>query len=129
MPHHSTMSRIHLELARTPEFPEGSARHGYDLVAPLTPEGHVDTEAWSSNREACTITRFWDDSPEEHGHLLHVRGGWCFDYGDGDEDDDEMLFKLDRHVFSPGAYVTITERDRKQYPFRVMTVTPMVSRD
>jgi hypothetical protein len=126
MLNHATMSRIHLELARTPGFPEGSARHGYDLIAPLTAEGHVDLESWQRNRERCKVTRFWGDSPEENGHLLHVRGGWCFDYGGGD-DDDELFFKLDRHVFSPGAYVTLSERDGKQYPFRVITVTPIVT--
>ena len=128
MPRPSTMGRSHLELAHTPDFPEGSPRHGYELVAPLTEEGHVELEAWQHNRVKCKVARFWGDAPEEQGRLVHVHGGWCFDYGDGD-DDEESLFELDRHVFSPGAYVTVTERDHKQYPFRVMTVTPIVSQD
>lgn len=119
---HSTLSRIRLELARTPEFPEGSTKHGYELIAPLTREGHVDAEAWRHDKDVCRVTRFWGDSPEQHGLLVHLRGSWGFDYGGRDED--ELFFKLDRHVFAPGAYVTLTEHDGKQYPFRVIKVIP-----
>ncbi len=123
MAHHSTLSRIHLELARTPDFPEGSAQHGYEFIAPLTEQGHVDADAWRQGKSACTVTRFWGGAPEEHGCLVHADGVWGFDYGGGDSDD-ELFFKLDRHTFTPGAYVTITERDGKQYPFRVIAVIP-----
>ena len=126
MTHHTAMSRVHLELARTPRYPEGSAEHGYEFVAPLTADGHVDLDAWRQNREACTVTRFWGNSAEQQGQLLHVRGGWCFDYGTGDAEDEEPIYKLDRHAFSPGTYVTVTERDGKQYPFKVMAVVPVI---
>ena len=118
-----TLSRIRLELARTPDFPEGSSQHGYELIAPLAGDGHVDAETWRHRKEACTVTRFWGEAPEERGHLVHRHGGWGFDYGGGDGED-ELFFRLDRHVFLPGAYVTLTERDGKQYPFRVIEVTP-----
>jgi hypothetical protein len=38
--------KIRLELARNAEFPEGSARHGYEFIAPLTPDGHLDPDGW-----------------------------------------------------------------------------------
>jgi len=128
MKHHVTMSRIHLELARTPQFPEGSADHGYEFVAPLTTDGHVDLDEWRQNKEACDVTRFWGNTPEQQGRLAHVRGGWCFDYAQGDPEEEEPFYKLDRHRFRPGTYVTITERDGKQYPFRVMSVVPVIDR-
>jgi hypothetical protein len=127
MKHHATMSRIHLELARTAKYPEGSANHGYHFIAPLTAEGHVDLDTWRQNKDACTVTRFWANTPNDHGRLLHLRGGWCFDYGEGEPEDEEPFYKLDRHTFAPGTYVTITERDGKQYPFKVMAVVPAIN--
>lgn len=77
------LRRIRLELARTPEFPEGSHAHGYELVAPLTADGHLDTEAWQANRQIATVHRFWrggepDGPARAHprrplGHLVPAR--------------------------------------------------------
>lgn len=69
----AAMSRIRLELARTPSYPEGSAEHGYEFLAPLTAAGHVDLESWRENKAACTVTRFWGDAPEERGRLVADR--------------------------------------------------------
>ena len=126
MKHRTTMSRIQLELARTPKYPEGSAEHGYEFVVPLSAEGHVDLDAWHEHKDACTVMRFWGNAPEQQGRLIHLRGGWCFDYGSGEPEDEEPFYKLERHTFTPGAYVTITERDGKQYPFKVMSVVPVI---
>ena len=126
MKHHAMLRRIHLELARTQSYPEGSADHGYEFVAPLTGEGHVDLESWRENKKACTVTRFWGDAPEQHGHLAHVRGGWHFAYGEDGTENGEPFYKLDRHTFTPGAYVTITEPDGKPYPFKVLSIVPVI---
>ncbi len=40
LPH--ALKRIRLILARSKAFPEGSARHGYEFVAPLDPDGQHD---------------------------------------------------------------------------------------
>ena len=40
------LRQIRLELARNPDYPEGSANHGYDFVAPLTDDGHLDQDSW-----------------------------------------------------------------------------------
>ena len=37
---------------------------------------------------------------------------------------EEALFKLDRHRLTPGGYVTVTEPDGQQRPFRVVAMTP-----
>lgn len=123
----STFRRIRLELARTPEFPEGSAQHGYELVAPLDAKGHLDAAAWRASKGACTVRRFWRGEADEHGTLVHTRGGWAFSYAPG-EDDDEPVFRLDRHLFVPGEYVTVTEHDGNARPFRVAEVGPAILR-
>jgi hypothetical protein len=38
LPH--VLKRIRLHLARSKEFPSGSASHGYEFVAPLDSKGH-----------------------------------------------------------------------------------------
>ena len=35
------LKKIILELARTPEFPNGSSTHGYEFVAPLDADGMI----------------------------------------------------------------------------------------
>jgi hypothetical protein len=119
------MKRIRLELARTAEFPQGSASHGYAFVAPLTDDGHLDLAGWKEHRSACTVRRFWPGEGDEHGHLVHHRGhDWAFRYADATEDDEEPIFRFDRHRFVDGEYVSITEHDGVQRTFRVALVVP-----
>jgi len=118
------LNRIRLELARTPEFPEGSRLHGYEFVAPLTRDAHIDPAAWVQVKDRCKVVRFWPGEERELGVLRHVGRGWRFDYDVAVDSDDEPFFKLDKHPLEPGAYVSITEHDGVQRPFRVVSVTP-----
>jgi len=122
-----SLNRIRLELARTSGFPAGSAWHGYEFVAPLTIDGRVDENTWSQVKEICHVTRFWGDEAEKHGQFIHAGGGWCFKYPKGDTIERETLFKLDRHRFTPGGYVTVTEPDGEQFPFRIVAMTPALA--
>jgi hypothetical protein len=122
---HATLSFIRLELARTAEFPQGSPDHAYEFTAPLTKDAHIDALAWKELKDRCEVTRIWGDAPPQTGRLRHVGTGWRFDYDAADDSDDEPFFKLDRHVLIPGAYVSITEQDGVQRPFRVVSVVPI----
>ncbi len=116
-----------LELARTPEFPNGSSNHGYEFVAPLDAQGHLQAEGWTKNKAACTVRRFWENADDETGHLIHRRDGkWAFSYKPGD-DDDEPIFRFDTHKFVAGEYVSVTEHDGVQRPFKVVKVAPKVA--
>jgi hypothetical protein len=119
------LRQIRLELARNAEFPEGSAQHGYDFVAPLTDAGELDRQGWQTQRAACTVRRFWPNQDDERGHLVHHRGGqWAFHYDELADEGDEPIFRFDRHRFVVGEYVTITEHDGVQRTFRVVQVDP-----
>ena len=122
---HATLNRVRLELARSEGFPDGSSRHGYEFVAPLDANGHIDADAWRRTKERCTVTRFWSGEDEENGRLRHVGQGWRFDYDGRIDEDDEPFFKLDRHVLATGNYISVTEHDHVQRPFRIVSVTPM----
>src|ERR1700730_4407563 len=83
LPH--VLKRIRLNLARSKEFPEGSARRGYEFVAPLDAAGHIDSALWQEYREHCRVHRFWDGEQDENGRLVHKPGGsehalWVFHY-------------------------------------------------
>jgi hypothetical protein len=123
-----SLKRIRLELARTPDHPNGSPSYGYEFVAPLDDKGHLASPEWPKQIGACTVRSFWNGAPDEHGALIHRRdGSWAFSYAPG-EDDDEPIFKFDRHRFVVGEYVTITEHDGIARPFRVAEVTPAITR-
>ena len=128
MPESSDMQlkRIRLELARTPEFPGGSQKYGYEFIAPLTQDNHIDAGAWKQVKDHCGVVRFWGTDQPERGVLRHVGKGWRFDYDRPDDRDDEPFFKLDLHSLAVGGYVSITEHDGVQRPFRVVSVTPVV---
>jgi len=117
-----TLRRIRLELARTPEFPEGSALRGYDFTAPLDEHGRIDHKEWERYRGACTVHRFWEGQDNEQGVLARTKAGrWVFSYAPG-EDDDEPIFRLASHRFVEGEYLSITEHDGVARPFRVVAV-------
>ena len=118
-----SLKRIRLELARTPEFPQGNPACGYEFTAPLTPNGLLDSGRWQQSKAKCTVRRFWQDTADERGALVHHRTGWVFSYRPG-EDDDEPIFRLDKHRFEVRAYVSITEHDGVQRPFRIVEVEP-----
>ena len=124
LPH--AFKRIRLNLARSKEFPSGSAQHGYELVAPLNAQGHIDPELWKGHRKQCRVHRFWKDEDDQNGYLVHKPGGsehatWVFDYDATRRDDDEAGFRFGAHVFTPGEYLTIRGQDA-EHTFKVITV-------
>ncbi len=120
------LKRVRMELARTKEFPDGNAAHGYEFIAPLTADGHLDAKAWADHKAECTVTRFAPDDEDEYGHLVHHKDAWCFDYEGGDAEDDEPLFKLDRHKIIEGEYLSVAEWDGVQRTFKIVRVMPFI---
>ena len=126
LPH--TLKRIRLNLARSKQFPAGSARHGYEFVAPLDAADHIDVELWRKHREHCGVKRIWGDE-EEVGRLVHKAGGseharWVFDYDESAEDDDEAGYRFGAHAFRSGEYVSIRDEDGEMHTFQVVSVEP-----
>ena len=117
-----TLYSVRLELARTKEFPEGSALHGYEFVAPLDARGHLSVEEWRRSKTTCLVRRFNNGEADQNGRLAHVGKGWHFDYEARKSDDDEPLFKLDRHLIRQGEYLSVTEHDGVTRPFRIVSV-------
>lgn len=113
---------IRIELARDHEFPDGSTERGYEIVAPLDVDGHLNAAEWHHLRDRCKVRRFWGDT-EELGRLVHRPGGtWAVDYNPATTEDDEPGFKLDKHQFNIGEYVSFKEHDGVMRTFRVVAL-------
>jgi hypothetical protein len=117
--------RITLHLARSKGYPEGSASRGYEILAPLTSKGRLDSDTWRELRDHCRVRRFWTGEPDYNGRLVHRAGGaggatWLIDYDDRSADDDEAGYRLDTHTFTPGEYVSIKDDDGDLHTFVVV---------
>lgn len=125
------LCRVTLTLARCPEHPEGSAGRGYEIVAPLGPDGHLDAALWREARDLCRVRRFWTGEPDRHARLVHRAGGdhgatWLIDYADWTNEDDEPGYHLGTHAFVEGEYISIREAGDEIFrPFKVTRVRPM----
>ncbi len=124
------LKRITLLLARSPDFPQGSSACGYEMIAPLDDEGHLDAAAWHKLKEQCRVRRFWQGEDDQFGLLVHEAGGvhgarWKFDYdGDGD-DGDETGYRLDTHHFIVGEYVSLRDGSGHSHTFKIAQIRPV----
>jgi hypothetical protein len=121
------LHHITLHLARSKEFPEGSARHGYEITASLDGQGRLDQEEWARARSRCRVRRFWVNEADRQGVLVHRPGGaggatWMIDYNLDRPGDEEAGYRLNQHRFAEGEYITIQDEDEKPHTFEVVAV-------
>ena len=120
-----SLMTIRLELGRMAGVPQGDPRHAYEVVAPLDEHGHLDPAEWRQEKDRCSVRRFRPGEPECRGNLRHCGRGWLLDYLPARSDDNETLFRLDRHLIEKGLTVSVTEEDGVQRPFRIAQVAPV----
>jgi hypothetical protein len=116
-----TWMRIRLEVARSRDFPEGSTRHGYEMVLPLMADGRIDEKALKAAPELATVHRFWEGEGDAIGQVRHQRGGWLITYEPGGPDD-EPLHRFPEHHFRQGEYVSV--RAHAEHALKVVDVRP-----
>ena len=112
---------IRLELARTQEFPEGSASRAYLVRLPVNDNGIIDEDALRAAPQLATVRRFWPSEPDMSGYVIRTQKGWALSYRKGEEDD-ETIFHLETHRILPGEYITLREPDGKQLPYRITSL-------
>ncbi|HZH25890.1 MAG TPA: hypothetical protein VEY95_01795 [Azospirillaceae bacterium] len=116
------LKTVRLELARSKDNPVGRADTGYEFKAPLDGDGHLDFTGWQQRKADCTVRHFEDGRDVESGRLVHRGAGWYFHYDGPAAEDDQPIFKFDKHRFVEGEYVSITEHDGVLRTFRVASV-------
>lgn len=116
------LQRVRIELARSKEFPDGSANHGYEFNIPLTADAKFDAAAWEKDSQLCTVVKFAPRTDDAHGQIVRrEEGGWAFSYERGDWDD-EPVFRMEAHTFKPGEYVTVTDAFEEEHVYIVISV-------
>jgi len=122
-----TLNRIIMHLARNPEagIVSGDPERGYALIAPLTQEGALDEDAWQAHKLECEVRAFAPGQAVRVGRLARRGNNWFFDYDRTATEDDEPIFKLDRHIFVSGEYVTVKDTDDEPLVYRVDRVEPV----
>ena len=68
-----SLMNIRLELGRTPGTPDGDRRHGYEFIAPLDRNGHLDAMEWTVKRDRCSVRCFRPLRADRKGMLRHDR--------------------------------------------------------
>ena len=110
---------LRLELARTREFPRGSASRAYMVRLPLDDHGGIDESALASRPTLATVRRFWPNEPDRQGRLVRTSCGWAFSQGLGPQNCDSICH-LECDCLTLGACVTLVEPDGSSFPFRVV---------
>ena len=114
---------VRLELAGTPEFPEGSASRAYMLRLPLDEHGRIDDAALAREPAVATVRRFWPSEADLSGYVTRNGGGWAFSYALA-QGGDETACHLELHSIRTGERVIVTEPDGRRLPFRVVRAEP-----
>jgi hypothetical protein len=120
----TALSRIVMRLARNPgtEFADGDDHRGYTLTAPLTTDGRLDEAAFRAQRDRCTVRRFAPEADVQEGRLARTGDRWFFDYDEGDDADNEPLYRLGDHRFAVGEYVSVSDDEGRLLTYKVTDV-------
>jgi hypothetical protein len=116
-----TFKRIRLELARSHNHPQGSARHGYEFTVPLSADGTIDEAQFDAAKGIWSVLRFWEGEDDEHGTVVRAKRGFTFSYEPGDEDDEDA-FRFAQRAFKSGEYLSVKGHDGHDHTFRVVSV-------
>jgi hypothetical protein len=107
---------IRLELARTNDFPNGSASRAYLMRLPLLDDGAIDECALKQAPEQATVRRLWPSEPDLSGHLVRAGTGWAFMAGRNGTG--RIVAEIDPRPISEGGLLTLREQGQ-ELPFRV----------
>ena len=122
------MAKIDLVLAGGPGFPQGSPAHRYRLEVALTPTGELDPEAWQADPAVWPVERDWPDDRRPGDVQYDPDTGWWLSIHRGaaeiaDPDSSPLQTPIrGAGPFRPGEYVTLRERDGREYAYRVVSV-------
>jgi hypothetical protein len=112
---------VHLDLARDPGQPEGSANERYTLLLPLGPDGRILEGEARRHPNYCRVSRMDAEGGIVRGLLRPGPGrDWRFDFGETEE----AGFRFGEERFAPGEYVTVL-RGQEQHTYKVIVLQPL----
>lgn len=114
---------IRLELARTNNFPGGSASRAYVMRLPLATDGTIDERALGEQPEQATVRRMWPSEPDIRGHLIRAGSGWAFLAARSGQQR-KIWSEFDAEPISEGREITLRENG-EPLPFRVAKLSDL----
>jgi len=115
-----SLSRILALLAQGPGLPEGDTAQGLEVVAALTLDGQLDTDAYFADPRPWQARRFRPERPDWHGELVREDEGWALR---GEPAEDGPLWFLQARTLHPGNYMTLSRPDGAEFGFRIVGLT------
>lgn len=112
---------VRLELARSPEFPRGSASRAFLLRLPLREDGSIDGGAINLNASQATVRRFWASEPDSLGKIVRSDGEWSLHFGS----DNAAGFRMPDEKLVVDQAISIQGPDGAALPFRVISIAPL----
>lgn len=114
---------IRLELARTNDFPNGSASRAYVMRVPLAADGRIDEQAVVGAPEQATVRRMWPSQPDLSGHLVRMGESWAFLAGRRGRQQ-KIWSEFGCEPISEGGLLTLRENGQ-ELPFRVAKLSSL----
>jgi hypothetical protein len=112
---------VHLDLAREPGHPYGSADDRYTLLLPLGPDGRILEAEARRHPGYCRVSRLDPAGAVVRGLMRPGPGrDWRLDFGEAEE----AGFRFAEQRFSPGEYVAVL-RDGDPHTYRVISLQPL----
>jgi hypothetical protein len=112
---------VHLDLAREPDHPIGSAEDRYTLLLPLGPDGRILEAQARRHPDYCRVSRMDPAGAVVRGLMRPGPGrDWRFDFGEAEE----AGFRFSEQRFSPGEYVAVL-RGGDPHTYRVIALQPL----
>jgi hypothetical protein len=112
---------VRLELARTRDFPKGSASRAYLLRLPLDDSGAIDARAIGCEPAHATVRRFWPNERDRSGRIVATADGWAVRYDPGDAEGDGV-YRLETEAVRLGGEIRVTEPDGRLLTFRIASL-------
>ena len=124
------LQHITLHLARSSEFPEGSAERGYEIVAPVDASSHLDPSEWRKFKTQCRVRRFSPEESDRLGVLLHHTGGsgvatWRLHYDGQARVYEEKGVHLETRRFAEGEYLSLRDEEGRLNTFKIDRMRPV----
>lgn len=121
-----TLYRIALQPARNPGAPASEESPSYTVLAPLTPEGKLDFDAWQADTKACRVVRYHPDPSEKADGWLTRRGTrWVFHYDEEEEGEAETAHRFGEHILREGEYITVDFHGETPITYKITDVSPV----
>jgi hypothetical protein len=112
---------VHLDLAREPDHPAGSAEDRYTLLLPLGADGRILEAQARRHPDYCRVSRIGPEGGIVRGLVRPGPGrDWRFEFGAAEE----AGFRFAEQRFSPGEYVAVL-RNGDPHTYRVVSLQPL----